>query len=175
MNLFWERTRSYVGFRFAVKHPEHVTALVIQNGEAYAESRNKEFWRAFEAYGTDRNEANAKHLHKHLTMADNRWHYTHGARKVEAFSPDTWTIDMAILARPGNIENRAALFYDTKSNLEDYAMWQAYFREHQPPTLIVWGKNSGLVTAEGADMYKRDLKCACLGVFQDFPFNFKGL
>jgi peroxiredoxin len=62
------------------------------------------------------------------------------------------------LSRPGNAENRAALFYDTKSNLEDYAKWQAYFREHQPPTLVVWGKNSGIVTADGAGMYKRELK-----------------
>jgi pimeloyl-ACP methyl ester carboxylesterase len=73
---------SYVGFRLAAKHPERVTALVIQNGEAYAESRNKEFWRPFEAYGKDRSEANAKHLHKHLSIEDNRWHYTHGARNV---------------------------------------------------------------------------------------------
>jgi pimeloyl-ACP methyl ester carboxylesterase len=151
---------SYVGFRLAMRHPERVTALVIQNGEAYAESRNKEFWHAFEACGKDRSEANAKHLHKHLSIEDNRWHYTHGARNVEAFSPDTWTLDFAILSRPGNVENRAALFYDTKSNLEDYAKWQAYFRKHQPPTLVVWGKRSGIVTAEGASLYKRDLKDA---------------
>ena len=149
---------SYVGFRLAAKHPERVMALVIQNGEAYAEGRNKEFWRPFEAYGRDRSEENAKHLHKHLSVEDNRWHYTHGARNVEAFSPDTWTLDFAILSRPGNVENRAALFYDTKSNLEDYSKWQAYFREHQPPTLVVWGKNSGIVTPEGASMLKRDLK-----------------
>jgi pimeloyl-ACP methyl ester carboxylesterase len=149
---------SYVGFRLATMHPERITALVIQNGEAYAESRNKEFWHPFEAYGRDRSEANAKHLHKHLSLEDNRWHYMHGARNVEAFSPDTWTLDFAILSRPGNVENRAALFYDTKSNLEDYSKWQAYFREHQPPTLVVWGKNSGIVTPEGASMLKRDLK-----------------
>jgi pimeloyl-ACP methyl ester carboxylesterase len=151
---------SYVGFRLAVKHPERVTALVIQNGEAYAESRNKEFWHPFEVYGKDRSEANAKHLHKHLSIEDNRWHYTHGARNVEAFSPDTWTLDFAILSRPGNVANRAALFYDTKSNLADYARWQAYFRKHQPPTLVVWGRNSGIVTAEGAAMYKQDMKDA---------------
>ena len=161
---------SYVGFRLAANHPERVTALVIQNGEAYAESRNNGFWHAFEAYGKDRSEANAEHLHKHLTVADNRWHYTHGARDVESFSPDTWTIDMAILARPGNVENRAALFYDTKSNLQDYAKWQAYFREHQPPTLVVWGKNSGLVTAEGANMYKRDLNDAEIHLFNTGHF-----
>jgi pimeloyl-ACP methyl ester carboxylesterase len=77
---------------------------------------------------------------------------------------------MAILARPGNVENRAALFYDTKSNLKDYAKWQAYFREHQPPTLVVWGKNSGLVTAEGADMYKRDLNDAEIHLFNTGHF-----
>jgi pimeloyl-ACP methyl ester carboxylesterase len=148
---------SYVGFRLATRHPERITALVIQNGEAYAESRNKEFWHPFEVFGRDRSEANAMHLHKHLSLEDNRWHYTHGARNVEAFSPDTWTLDFAILNRPGNVENRAALFYDTRSNLEDYAKWQAYFRKFQPPTLVVWGKNSGIVTAEGATMYKRDL------------------
>jgi pimeloyl-ACP methyl ester carboxylesterase len=149
---------SSVGFRLAAKHPERVTALVIQNGEAYAESRDKEFRHPFEIYGKNRSDANAKHLHKHLSIEDNRWHYTHGARNVEAISPDPWTLDFAILSRPGNVENRASHFYDTRSNLEAYAKWQAYFRKHQPPTLVVWGKNSGLVTAEGAVMYKRDLK-----------------
>jgi pimeloyl-ACP methyl ester carboxylesterase len=161
---------SYVGFRLATKHPERVTALVIQNGEAYAESRNKEFWHPFEAFGRDRSEANAKHLHKHLSLEDNRWHYTHGARDIEAFSPDTWTLDFAILSRPGNVENRAALFYDTRSNLEDYAKWQAYFRKHQPPTLVVWGKNSGIVTAEGATMYKKDLKDVEIHLFDTGHF-----
>jgi pimeloyl-ACP methyl ester carboxylesterase len=161
---------SYVGFRLATRHPERVTALVIQNGEAYAESRNKEFWRPFEVFGRDRSEANAMHLHKHLSLEDNRWHYTHGARNVEAFSPDTWTLDFAILSRPGNAANRAALFFDTRSNLEDYSKWQAYFRNHQPPTLVVWGRNSGIVTAEGAGMYKRDLKDAEIHLFDTGHF-----
>ncbi|HEY4310830.1 MAG TPA: alpha/beta hydrolase [Pirellulales bacterium] len=149
---------SYVGFRLATKHPERVGALVIQNGEAYAESRNKEFWRPFEEFGRNRTAENAHHLHKHLSLEDNKWHYTHGGRNPESFSPDTWTLDFAILSRPGNPENRAALFYDTRSNLTDYAKWQAYFRDHQPPTLVVWGKNSGIVTADGGMFYKRDLK-----------------
>lgn len=161
---------SYVGLRLAVQHPERVTALIIQNGEAHAEGRNKEFWRPFEAYGRDRSEANAHHLHKHLSIEDNRWHYTHGARNVDSFSPDTWTLDFAILSRPGNAANRAALFYDTRSNLEDYARWQAYFRKYQPPTLVVWGKNSGIVTAEGAAMYKRDLKDAEIHFFDTGHF-----
>ena len=147
-----------------------MTALAIQNGEAYAEARNEEFWHAFEAYGKDRSEENAKHLHKHLSIEDNRWHYTHGARDVEAFSPDTWTLDFAILSRPGNVQNRSALFYDTRSNLEDYEKWQAYFRKFQPPTLVVWGKNSGIVTAEGAGMYKRDLKDAEVHLFDTGHF-----
>jgi hypothetical protein len=111
--------------------------------EAYAEGRNKKFWHPFEAYGRDRSEANAKHLHKHLSVEDNRWHYTHRARNVEAFSPDTWTLDFAILSWPGNAANRAALFYDTRSNLEDYSKWRAYFRKLQPPTLVVWGRAAG--------------------------------
>jgi pimeloyl-ACP methyl ester carboxylesterase len=161
---------SYVGFRLAMKHPERVSALIIQNGEAYKESRDKEFWHPFEEFGKNRSQENAMHLHKHLTVEDNRWHYTHGARNPQAFSPDTWTLDMAILMRPGNMENRGALFYDTKSNLEDYVKWQAYFKKHQPPTLVVWGKNSGLVTAEGANMYKRDLNDAEVHLFDTGHF-----
>jgi len=86
------------------------------------------------------------------------WQYTHGVRNVEAISPDNWTIDQALLDRPGNKDIQLALFYDYRTNSPLYPTWQAYFRKHQPPTLIVWGKNDKIFPPEGAHPYQRDLK-----------------
>jgi pimeloyl-ACP methyl ester carboxylesterase len=161
---------SYSGFRLAMKHPERVTALVIQNGEAHAEGRNREFWHPFEVFGKDPSEENAKPLYEHLTPHHHQWHYIEGARNLEAYSPDTWTLDLAITERPGNAANRAALFLDTSSNLTDYEKWQAYFRKHQPSTLVVWGKNGPIVTPEGAQMFKNDLKDVEIHLFETGHF-----
>lgn len=161
---------SYTGFRLARAHPERVTALIIQNGEAHPEGRNKEFWRPFEVFGNDPSEENAEPLYEHLTPHHHQWHYTEGARNLEAFSPDTWTLDLAVTERPGNSSNRAALFYDTNANLRDYEKWQAYFREYQPPVLVVWGKNGPIVTAEAAGLFKKDLKDAEIHLFDTGHF-----
>jgi pimeloyl-ACP methyl ester carboxylesterase len=161
---------SYTGFRLALKHPERVTALIIQNGEAHAEGRNREFWLPFEVYGKDPSEENATPLYEHLTPHHHQWHYTEGARNLEAFSPDTWTLDLSVTERPGNASNRAALFYDTSANLHAYEKWQAYFQKHQPPALIVWGKYGPIVTAEAADLFKNDLKDAEIHLFDTGHF-----
>lgn len=147
-----------VGYRLAVKHPERVTGLVVQNGNAYEEGLDNDFWKPLKAYWKDRTEANAKPLRGFLTLEGTKWQYTDGVRNVEAISPDTWTIDQTLLDRPGNQEIQLALFYDYRSNSPLYPAWQAYFRKHQPPTLIVWGKNDKIFPAEGAHPYKRDLK-----------------
>ena len=101
---------SSVGYRLAVKHPERVTALVIQNGEAYLEGINKEFFKPLEAYWKERTEENEKTLRAWLlTVEGTKWHYVHGARNVEAISPDNWTIDQAFEDRPGNKEIQLAI------------------------------------------------------------------
>jgi pimeloyl-ACP methyl ester carboxylesterase len=146
-----------IGFRLAAKHPQQVQALVIQNGNAYEEGL-RDFWKPFKAYWSDRNEANAAALRKFLELDATKWQYTHGVRQTEAISPDNWLIDQYLLDRPGSKDIQLRLFYDYGSNLSHYAEWQAYFRHHQPPTLIVWGKNDQIFPAEGAHPYKRDLK-----------------
>jgi len=147
-----------VGYRLAVRHPERVTALVVQNGNAYEEGLDNDFWKPLKVYWKDRTEANAAALRKALTLEATKWHYTHGVRNVEAISPDTWTIDQALLDRPGNQGVQLALFYSYGSNPEQYPRWQEYFRKYQPPTLITWGKNDAIFPPAGAEPYKRDLR-----------------
>ncbi len=146
-----------VGFRLATKHPERVEALIVQNGNAYDEGLG-EFWEPFRAYWKDRTEANAKPLKGFLNIQATQWQWTHGTRDARAISPDTWTVDQYRLDRPGNAEIQLQLFYDYGSNPAYYPAWQAYFRTHQPPTLVVWGKNDHIFPAAGAHPYKLDLE-----------------
>ena len=146
-----------VGYRLATKHPERVQALIVQNGNAYVEGL-REFWKPFRAYWKDRNPETAKPLVGFLKPDVTQWQYTHGTRNAETINPDTWTVDQYLLDRPGNAAIQLQLFYDYGSNPPLYPAWQAYFREHQPPTLIVWGKNDFIFPAEGAHPYKRDLE-----------------
>lgn len=147
-----------VGFRLAAKHPDRVDALIIQNGNAYAEGLDNEFWKPIKAYWKSRTKAQGDQLRSFLTIDATKWQYTHGVRDIEAISPDTWRHDQPLLDRPGNQEVQLALFYSYGSNPPLYPKWQKYFRKHQPPTLIVWGKNDEIFPAEGAHPYKRDLK-----------------
>lgn len=146
-----------VGYRLAAKYPERVQALIVQNGNAYEEGL-REFWEPFRAYWKDRSEKKAEPLRKFLNLEATKWQYTHGVRNPEAISPDNWIVDQYFQDRPGNKEIQLQLFYDYGSNPPLYPEWQAYFRKHQPPTLIVWGKNDYIFPAEGAHPYKRDLE-----------------
>ncbi len=146
-----------VGFRLAAKHPERVESLIVQNANAYDEGL-RDFWDPFRAYWKDRDAKTAEPLEGFLQLGATKWQYTHGVRREAAISPDTWTVDQHQLDRPGNTAIQLQLFYDYGSNPPLYPAWQAYFREHQPPTLIVWGKNDHIFPAEGAYPYKRDLK-----------------
>ncbi len=146
-----------VGFRIAVRHPERVQALIVQNGNAYDEGLLG-FWDPIKAYWADRTTETTEPLRGLLTLDATKWQYTHGVRNPEAISPDTWTVDQYGLDRPGNREIQLQLFHDYGSNPGHYPAWQAYLRDHQPPTLVVWGKNDVIFPAEGAHPYKRDLK-----------------
>jgi pimeloyl-ACP methyl ester carboxylesterase len=146
-----------VGFRLAVKHPERVQSLIIQNGNAYNEGL-LEFWDPIKAYWQNKTDENADVLRNTLlTIEATKWQYTNGVRNLEAIDPDNWIHDQALMDRPGNKDIQLQLFYDYKSNPPLYPQWQACFREHQPPALIVWGKNDYIFPAEGAHPYKRDL------------------
>ncbi|MDT3776309.1 alpha/beta hydrolase [Nitrospira sp. MA-1] len=145
-----------VGFRLAVSHPERVESLIIQNGNAYEEGL-RDFWKPFRGYWKEHTPENAKALKGFLNLAATKWQYTHGVRDAESISPDNWLVDQYLLDRTGNNDIQLQLFDSYGSNPPLYPKWQAYLREHQPPTLIVWGKNDHIFPAEGAYPYQRDL------------------
>lgn len=146
-----------IGYRIASTQPDRVRGLIIQNGNAYDEGLGK-FWDPIRAYWKEQTQTTAEPLEKFLTIDGTKWQYTVGVRDTTAISPDAWTLDQVGLDRPGNKAIQLKLFLSYRTNPPLYPIWQKYFREHQPPTLIVWGKNDPIFPAEGAEPYKRDLK-----------------
>lgn len=147
-----------IGYRLAFAHPEKISAIVVQNGNAYVEGIDNPFWEPVKAFWKDKSEANAAKLRPVLEMSATKWQYTEGFRDpVAHVSPDTWVLDQAYLDRPGNKDIQLELFYSYGSNPPLYPKWQAYFRQHQPPMLIVWGKNDQIFPGAGATPYLRDL------------------
>jgi pimeloyl-ACP methyl ester carboxylesterase len=147
-----------VGYRLAVKHPERVESMIVQNGNAYEEGL-REFWDPIKAYWKEKSKENGDVLRNSLlTIEATKWQYTNGVRNPETIAPENWFHDQYLMDRPGNKDIQLQLFYDYGSNPPLYPDWQAYFREYQPPTLIAWGKNDYIFPEEGAHPYKRDLK-----------------
>jgi len=146
-----------VGFRIAAKHPERISGLIIQNGNAYDEGIDNEFWKPIKQYWRNPSTENRNALRGLLTRDATIWQYTSGTQDSSLVSPDNWNIDQALLDRDGNQEIQLDLFLSYGSNPPLYPKWQEYFRKHQPPTLIVWGKNDAIFPAEGAHPYQRDL------------------
>jgi pimeloyl-ACP methyl ester carboxylesterase len=146
-----------VGWRLALKHPDRVTALIVQNGNAYDEGL-KEFWDPIKKYWAERTDENAKALLKLFTLETTKFQYTDGVDDVTRISPDNWVHDQALLDRPGNADIQLDMMYDYRTNLPLYPKVQEYFRKHQPPTLIVWGERDFIFPADGAHPYKKDLK-----------------
>lgn len=145
-----------VGYRLALKHPERVTALVVQNGNAYEEGL-REFWEPIKAYWRDGTPERREALRAGTTLDATRFQYTDGVADQTRIDPAAWLHDQAGLDRPGNVDIQLDLFKDYAGNVALYPQFQAYFREHQPPTLIVWGRNDKIFPAEGARPYLRDL------------------
>jgi pimeloyl-ACP methyl ester carboxylesterase len=146
-----------IGFRIAASRPERVQSLIVQNGNAYEEGLG-DFWKPIKAFWKEKTADNAKVLRDTLlTIEATKWQYTHGVRNVETITPDNWFHDQFLLERPGNKDIQIELFYSYGTNPPLYPQWQAYFRQHQPPMLIAWGKNDYIFLAEGAKPYKRDL------------------
>ncbi len=145
-----------VGFRLAVKNPERVTALIVQNGNAYDEGLEK-FWDPIKAYWGTGGSTEREAIRWLTSLAATKWQYTNGVKEASLVSPDTWTMDQTFLDRPGNAEIQLDLFYDYRTNIPLYPQWQTYFREHKPATLVVWGKNDAIFVAAGAAPYKRDI------------------
>jgi pimeloyl-ACP methyl ester carboxylesterase len=145
-----------IGFRIAAKYPEKIESLIIQNGNAYDEGL-RDFWIPIKKYWNDYTVENGKPLEGFHSPDGLKWQYTHGVQDVTTISPDNWNIDLQHLTRAENNEIQLAMFYDYRTNVPLYPEWQKYFRDHQPPTLIVWGKNDHIFPAEGAHPYKKDL------------------
>lgn len=156
-----------VGFRIAARHPERVRGLIIQNGNAYEEGL-EEFWNPIKAYWEDPANPDKREALRSLTSIEaTKWQYTHGVRDTSLISPDTYTLDQALLDRPGNQEIQLDLFLDYGSNPPLYPAWQQYFRDAQPPTLIVWGQGDHIFPENGAHPYLRDLPDAELHILKD--------
>lgn len=148
-----------VGFRLAAKHPGRVSALIVQNGNAYDEGIQK-FWEPIQKYWASGAKEDREAIRWLTSLKATKWQYTNGVADTSLVSPDAWTHDQALLDRPGNQEIQLDLFYDYRTNIPLYPQWQAYFRKHQPPTLVLWGKNDAIFVADGAAPYKRDIKRA---------------
>ena len=146
-----------VGFRMFENDPERVTAFIIQNGNAYVEGLDNAFWEPIKKYWNSGAQADRDALRVALTLETTKWQYTHGTRNPAAISPDTWDHVQPLLDRPGNQEIQLDLFYDYRTNVPKYPVWQRLFREHQPPAIIVWGKNDAIFPDDGAFPYLRDL------------------
>ncbi len=181
-----------VGFRLATAHPERVESLIIQNGNAYDEGIDNDFWEPIKAYWKDRaavnqgldndwwknvkaaydqpEMANEDALRFLVTFGATKWQYINGARNPEAISPDNWHVTQRLLDRPGNEAIQLQLFYDYGSNPPLYPKWQAYMRKHQPPTLIVWGDKDEIFPSAGAYPYRRDLRDVELHLFDTGHF-----
>ena len=156
------------GFRLAVKHPERITAIVSQNGNAYEEGLS-DGWNPIRAYWRDPSPANREALRSILTPEAVAWQYTHGA-PANAVSPDGHSLDSFYLSRPGAHEVQLDLFGDYKSNVGLYPTFQAYFRTHKPRFLAVWGKNDPFFLPPGAEAFKRDMPDALVRFFDTGHF-----
>ena len=145
-----------VGYRLALKHPERVSALIIQNGNAYEEGL-KAFWDPIKAYWADGSDAHRQAIGVLVAPETTKFQYTDGMSDVARIDPDNWRHDQPLLDRPGNRDIQLDLFLDYGTNVPLYPQFQAFFRKQQPPAIIIWGKNDKIFPAEGAYPYKRDL------------------
>ncbi|HXB52010.1 MAG TPA: alpha/beta hydrolase [Rhizomicrobium sp.] len=157
------------GFRLAVKHPERITAIISQNGNAYEEGLS-DGWNPIRAYWQQPSQANRDALRDLLKPEAAIWQYTHGVQDVSAVSPDGYSLDNFYLARPGVADVQLDLFGDYKSNVALYPAFQAYFRKHQPPFLAVWGSNDPFFLPAGAEAFKRDIPKATVKFFDTGHF-----
>lgn len=147
------------GLRMALKHPERVTAIISQNGNAYEEGLS-EGWAPIRAYWKERSQSNRDALRPFLTPETTYWQYTHVVSDVTAVSPDGYSLDDFYMTRQGAHEAQLDLLGDYGSNVALYPEFQAYFRKHKPPLLAVWGRNDPFFLPAGAEAYKRDIPAA---------------
>lgn len=155
--LFMQDYGAPVGFRIATRYPDWITALLVQNANAYIEGINMEAFAPVQPFWKNRTAETEAPVRGFLTAQTTKFQYTHGVRDVAAISPDTWLHDQALLDRPGNDRIQLALLHDYRNNPSRYAEWQDYLRKHQPPTLIAWGRNDPFFSEAGARAYLKDV------------------
>jgi len=154
-----------IGFRIASRRPDAIEGIVIQNGNAYLEGVSPAL-EPMTAFWKNRNTETEAPLRGFLTAQTTKFQYEHGASDPSKISPDSYTFDQLFLDRSGNDAIQLDLFFDYQNNVARYPEWQAYFRKHQPPTLIVWGQNDPFFTVAGAKAYLRDIPEAELYLFE---------
>ena len=148
-----------IGYRIATAHPERISGFVVQNGNAYLDGLPELYWKPIKAFWADPSPVMRDTIAKvALTLDGYKSQYLIGMKDPSMISPDTWTLDLTSLNRPGNKDAQLDLLLDYQSNLALYPKWQSYFRTTQPPMLLVWGKNDVCFPAAGAEAYKRDIK-----------------
>jgi len=157
-----------VGLRLAIRHPERITAMVSQNGNAYEDGLSAG-WNPIQKYWADPSPENRTALKAFLAPESTKWQYTHGADESRV-APESYALDSALLARPGNEEIQLDLFLDYASNVKLYPQFQNYFRTHRPPTLAVWGKTDPFFLPAGAEAFKRDNPSAQVQFFDTGHF-----
>ncbi len=144
-----------VGFRLAVAHPERITGIISQNGNAFEEGLS-DGWNPIQRYWQQPTKENREALREFFTPESIKWQYTHGVKDPSAVAPEAYTLDSALLARPGQTEIQLDLFLDYASNVKMYPTFQKFLRERKPPVLAVWGKNDPLFLPPGAEAFKRE-------------------
>jgi pimeloyl-ACP methyl ester carboxylesterase len=157
------------GLRIALKHPERITAIISQNGNAYEEGLS-DGWKPIQAYWKDPSSVNREALRSFLTLETTIWQYTHGTKDISVISPDGYSLDNYYMGRKGADEVQLDLFSDYKSNVALYPEFQRYFRTHKPKFLAVWGKNDPFFIPAGAEAFKRDIPNATVEFFETGHF-----
>jgi pimeloyl-ACP methyl ester carboxylesterase len=158
-----------VGLRMALKHPERITAIVSQNGNAYEEGLS-DGWNPIRTYWLEPTQANRDALRSFLSPETTFWQYTHGVSDPSLVSPDGYSLDDFYLARPGAHEAQLDLFLDYASNVKLYPKFQAYFRDRKPPLLATWGRNDPFFLPVGAEAFRRDIPGADIRFFDTGHF-----
>src|SRR5262245_56438844 len=146
-----------IGFRLAMAHPDRITAIVSQNGNAYEEGLG-DAWGSIRKYWAEPTLENRDVLRQNiLTLEGTRWQYTHGVSDPERIPPEAYTLDTALLERQGNKDIQLDLFLDYSSNVKLYPAFQDYFRKARPPLLAIWGKNDPFFVPAGAEAFRKDI------------------
>lgn len=157
LRLFMHGAGVPIGLRICTRHPGWIDALIVQNGNAYEDGFADAMKPLFELWKERTPETEAA-VQRFTTREGVVWQYVDGVRDRERINPDSWNMDWISLSRPMNGRIQMELLYDYRKNLEQFPRWHIYFREHQPPMLVLWGRNDPIYTVQGAMAYQRDLR-----------------